>query len=111
MSIVIIEKRATERDIEKASEEYGQYVKIVADIESGITAIGGVWHADAERKLIEDGSDQESLWGGGIDLVSKKIDYSALINIRPTQENDSMEILDKEIKNKFRKIVTDKFGL
>jgi len=111
MSIVVIDKEVGKEDIKKASEEYVLYIKIVVDIESRIIAIGGQWHADAENILIENGSTQKSLWGGGIDLSSKEIDYNALINIRPQQGNDSMEILDKEIKRKFEKIVKEKFGI
>jgi hypothetical protein len=111
MTVVVVENKVTKDDIEKASEEYGEYIKIVIDVKTGLTAIGGEWHADGERKLLESGSKQENIWGGGIDIKTKKIDFNALINIRSDQENDSMEILDLSIKTVFTKIVKEKFGI
>jgi hypothetical protein len=109
MSIVTVNDKVKDKDLKKASEEYGQYIKIVVDIDSGLIAIGGMWHADAEKILLKNGSRQENLWGGGIDMESKQIDYTALINIRPRQDNPSMEITDKDIRKRFLEIVKQKF--
>lgn len=38
-------------------------VKLVADVERGVAAIGGELHADAEAVLLQDGSRQADLWG------------------------------------------------
>lgn len=111
MSAVVIKNEATENDIKKASEEYGNYIKIAVDIKTKMVVIGGQWHADGEKELLKLGSKQENIWGGGIDIKTKKIDYNALINIRPHQKNDSMEILDKKKKNKFEIIVKEKFSI
>ena len=99
--IIILEKKATKEEIKKASEEFKTYIKIVADVEKEVVAIGGKFHADAEKVLLENGSEQKNLWGGGIDLTSGKIDMQAIINIRPGVGNDSMEILDPEIRRLF----------
>ncbi len=111
MSVVIIKDRVTQKDIRKASEEYGVYIKVVVDIEKNLLAAGGEWHADAEKILVEKGSKQKNLWGGGIDLNAKNIETVALINLRPNQGNNSQEILDAEIREKFLKIVKEKFRL
>ena len=50
---------------ELAKEFYVEMVKGVADIERGIIALGGEWHADANQVLIEDDSKQNNLWGKG----------------------------------------------
>ena len=102
--IIIVNKSATSNEIEKAKEEFGDYIKIVVDIEKEIAAIGGKFHTDAEKLLIENGSAQKNLWGGGFDISTKKIDTQAIINIRPSQGNDSMEILDPNIRTNFLKI-------
>lgn len=102
--IIILEKKATEEDLKKASEEFGDYIKIVADIEKEIIAIGGKLHSDAERLLLEAGSNQKNLWGGGLDLANKELDTQAMINIRPLEKNDNMEILDIKVRDKFLKI-------
>lgn len=102
--VLYLERKATKEDIRNASQEFGDYIKIVVDIERGVIAIGGKLHADAEKILIRTGSPQRNLWGGGLDLNSKKIDTQAIINLRPRQGNDSMEILDPEIRKKFIEI-------
>jgi len=103
--IVYLEKPATKEEIKKASEEFGDYIKIVLDIRKEVAVIGGKLHADGEKVLIEKGSTQKDIWGGGFDLATGLIDSQAIINIRPQDENDSMEILDPEIRKKFLDIV------
>jgi hypothetical protein len=76
-------------------------VKYVADVDKGIIAIGGELHADAEAVLIEAGSRQSDLWGAnyypGLG-PGDCIEYTSLINIRPSQGNRSMVIEDGEIR-------------
>lgn len=110
MGVVIIKSKVRLQDLEIAKQDYGDYIKIVLDIKSRVMAIGGEWHADAERQLLETGSLQSNLWGGGIDLVSKSIDFNSLINIRPGF-NNSQEILDAKIRSIFEQIVKEKFIL
>lgn len=111
MAIVIVGDKVNDDDLNKAQEEYGDFVKIVVDVKTGVMAIGGEWHADAEKKLLEGGSQQDNLWGGSIDLQTNKIETIALINIRSRLDNDSQEILDKKIKNQFIKVIKQKFNL
>lgn len=111
MSVVVIKNKVTAKDLEIASQDYGEYIKVVVDIETRILAAGGEWHADGERLLLESGSKQDNLWGGGVDLKRKIIETTALINIKPRQNNNSQEILDLKIKEKFARIVKDKFGI
>lgn len=109
MSVILVRESVTEEDLKKASEDYLDYVKVVIDIENEKMAIGGEWHADAEKILLENGSRQDNIWGGGIDLKNKKVETIALINIRPRLRNDSQEILDQKIKGKFVEILKRKF--
>jgi hypothetical protein len=76
-------------------------VKYVADVERGIIAVGGELHSDAEAVLLEEGSRQPDLWGANYSpgLGERDcIEYTALINIRPSQGNRSMVIEDGEIR-------------
>lgn len=102
--VVYLHKKAAKEDIMNASEEFGDYIKICVDIERKVMAIGGELHADAEDFLINKGSRQYDIWGGGYDINTKRIDTQAIINLRPRQGNDSMEILDPEIRIKFIKL-------
>ncbi|MBI2021377.1 hypothetical protein HYS93_00655 [Candidatus Daviesbacteria bacterium] len=105
MATLIITKKATKDQIKKMSYEYGSYIKVVVDIEKSILAGGAAMHYDEERLLLEYGSKQQNLWGGGIDLDTGSIDYNSMINLRPNQNNPSREIVSLEIREKFDKIV------
>jgi hypothetical protein len=83
-------------------------IKAVVDIEKSIIAIDAELHADLESALLDQGSVQENLWGINLYLEKTRndwIDYVALINIRPSMENRSMEIQDFEIREKIANIV------
>jgi len=101
--IIILSKKATPQDLKKASEDYKTYIKITVDIDKEIVAVGGEYHADAEKILLEKGSLQNNIWGGGVDLILKRFETNAMINLR-TSQNSSTEILDEKIREKFLKI-------
>jgi hypothetical protein len=109
MAILLIKKKPTNKEIKTMTEEYSSYIKLVADVNKNILYGGSRLHADIEKILIENNSLQKDIWGGGIDLETKKIECTAVANIRPNLGNSSMEILDAEIRKKFIKIVKDFF--
>lgn len=111
MATVFVKRKVTGDDLKISQEEYGRYVKIVVDVNNDMMVIGGEWHADGEKILLEKGADKDSIWGGGIDLDTKNIETIALINLRPNLENNSQEILDKDIREKFIKIVKERFDV
>ena len=88
--------------VEKHMTHFKTLTKAVVDIKKGLIALDGELHADLERLLIEDGSLQEDLWGINIYPHRKEepVEYSALINVRPHQNNFSMEIEDHETRKK-----------
>ena len=73
-----------------------------------MVAAGGDLHADAEQMLMVHGSRQEDLWGAnvypGLD-ADNRIEFTALINIRPRQSNLSLEIQDEIIRHKVQAII------
>jgi hypothetical protein len=95
--------------ISKLNQKYGDYIKITADIDKGCLVIGCPLHADGEKILLEKGSKQESVWGGGLSFTSKEIDCSAVLNLRPNQNNPSLEILDPDRREKFINTVKNIF--
>ncbi len=105
--LLVIRKKAQPSQIKKMAEDYGGYIKLVVDVEQGILAGGGERHVDGEQKLLKEGSKQGDLWGVGLDLETKEIDYNSIINLRPNQENPSRDILSEEMRKKFDKIVKD----
>ena len=103
--ILIIEKKATKEEIKKMAADFDGYLKLVVDIEKEILAGGGERHVDAEQKLLAEGSYQKDLWGGGIDLETKEIDYNSIINLRPNQNNPCRDILSADTRKSFVQIV------
>ena len=82
-------------------------VKDVVDLERGIAAVGGELLADAEQRLLEDGSRQEDLWGANYYPGRGEdgcIEFTSLINIRPSQGNRSMEIEDDAVRVRVREL-------
>ncbi len=109
MRIEIITEPITRAEaMEIAKEIYGTVVKGVADIERGIIALGGKWHMDANSKIMESGSNQQSVWGFNLypdKEGEERIEYYALVNIRPAQGNRDMYIKDAMTREKIRSIV------
>ena len=86
-------------------QPFEKMIKFVADIDLMKIAIGGEMHADAELVLLEDGSSQESLWGANIYPEKDKnnwLEYTSLINIRPSLDNFGMEIESETIRQKIQ---------
>jgi hypothetical protein len=99
----------TKKEIDALKKKYGDYVKLTIDIENEKVVAGGELHADGEKILLEKGSDQKDIWGGGINLSDKIIDTTAVLNIRPRLGNNNLEILDPDIRKKFHAIIKKYF--
>lgn len=108
--ILIIRTRATPEQIEQMLEEQKFYIKLAVDIERRILAGGGEMHYFCEQALLEDGSSQKNIWGAGFMPINQKISYDSLINIRPSQGNRVMEILDATIRERIAQIITELLG-
>lgn len=94
----------TKEEIKKLRECFDSYIKTVIDINKKICSAGVDRHFESEKILLEQGSVQSDLWGGGIDIETKIIDCNSFINIRPVDNNQSNEILDQAIRKNFEEI-------
>ena len=83
------------------------YVKVAVDINRGVLAGGGALHADCEAVLLDDGSAQDDIWGADWIPVSQQVRFEALINIRPRQNNFSLTILDRDIRERMERVARD----
>lgn len=93
---------------EAAKKQFGDMVKAVVDVSKEIMAIGGELHADEEALLMDGGSRQEDLWGINLYPESKDadwIEFDAMINIRPSQENRTRDVDNPDLRDKIRRIV------
>ena len=92
-------------EIEKLRDEFDVYIKTVIDIEEKICSAGANRHFESEKILLDSGSGQDNLWGGGIDLETKIIDCNSFINIRPVQKNNSNEIQNEKVRKDFETLM------
>ena len=90
--------------IEKTKELLGVYIKTVIDIKRKVCSAGADRHFKSEKILLNDGSEQANLWGGGIDIETKIIDCNSFINIRPRDNNTSNEIQNEKLRNQFEEL-------
>lgn len=88
----------TKEEIEKLREQFDTYIKTVIDVEQKICSAGMDRHYESEQILLEQGSKQGDIWGGGIDITTSIIDCNSFINIRPQQNNSTNEILDGSLR-------------
>ncbi|MFH1562461.1 MAG: DUF5674 family protein [Nitrospirota bacterium] len=106
-NIVIVRQKATYSEITDMLETLGDYIKIAVDIERQIIAGGGELHADCEEALLNDGSNQKDVWGADWYPKAKKVFFESFINIRPKQNNRSMDIQDPKTRNFVEKIIRE----
>jgi hypothetical protein len=107
--ILFVNNKITVSELKSIAEKrFGDLIKVVVDIESGVMAIGGELHADEEAFLLVRGSRQENLWGMNLypdKPLEEMIEFDSIINIRPSQNNRSRGVESEEIRNKIIEIV------
>lgn len=95
-----------------AQKMYGTLVKGVVDLRKKLLVVDVEMHADAEQFLLENGSQQNDLWG--INLypaefsTDKFIEFDSMINIRPRQQNTSRGVDDEKIRQQIIQLVAEK---
>jgi hypothetical protein len=108
--IHLIRERATSQQLTEMLEALDVYIKLAVDIQRGVLAGGGTLHADCEAILLEDGSQQENIWGADWFPATQQVTFEALINIRPRQNNPAMVILDSEIQKRVQQVARQLLG-
>ena len=110
MAIKIVKDSILKNELkELARERFGDLIKAVVDIEQGIMAIGGEFHADEEVLLSEqEKSKREYMWGvnlypelGGDDFI----EFDSMINLKPQHGNRTRSVEDPDIRAKIIEIV------
>jgi len=94
----------TKEEIEKLNEVYKTYIKTIIDIEQKICSAGMEWHYEGEQLLLQQGSAQSDIWGGGVDLKERIVTYDSLINARSRDGNASNELLDNSLRNRYKEL-------
>ncbi len=104
---MIIKEKISFEELEKLFEDPSTtMLKITVDIEKEILSLGCEWHIDCSEELVEkENSNHKNIWGANLYRKDKKIDFVSLVNIKPIENNRSMEIKDSIIKEKVEKII------
>jgi hypothetical protein len=90
--IRIVRDRATAQQLAEMMQQLENYVRLAVDVGRGVLAGGGALHADCETALLEDGSEQEDVWGADWYPATQEVTFESLINLRPGQADFAMEI-------------------
>lgn len=89
---------------------FGGLVKAIVDIDNRCMVVDAELHADEEYFLLEQGSQQESLWGINIypEIFGSSgwIEFDSMINVRPSWGNRSRGVDDQKTREKIIAIVT-----
>jgi hypothetical protein len=105
--IIVLDRKITPEEFNQAREVYGDYIKTVIDIENGVLAVGGEYHIDCEEVLVNKGSGQENLYGGGYRVSTKEVEYMAMSNYKPALGKTSYEIMDNDIRDTLYKVTKE----
>ena len=112
--IKLIDSKIDRDELKRLVDEgFKDMVKYVVDVKNRRIAIGGELHADEEQLLLENGSEQKDIWGANYYPGKGEtgcIEYTSLINIRPSQGNNSMEIANEDLREKIKEITFDLIG-
>lgn len=109
--MIILQHKITKAELSHCPGAYFfDIVKGVVDVDRNILAIDAEMHADLESLLLENGSEQSSLWGINLSIdpeCEEFVIFDSLINIRPWDGNRSRSISDPVLRDRIRKVVAE----
>jgi hypothetical protein len=108
--IHLLRELTTPAQIREMLLENDKMIKIVVDIRRRVLSGGGEMHSDCESVLLEDGSEQDDLWGANWYPAEQRIEFESLINIRPRLGNRNVTIQDENIRTQVESITREMLG-
>ena len=108
--IYILHEKPTSEQLIEMLKEYETMIKIVVDLRRHILAGGSEMHFDCEQVLLDDGSEQDDLWGANWFPADQEIVFESLINIRPRLGNRGILIQNEELRRQVEAITLDILG-
>ena len=104
----ILEEKIKKSDLASSECIYdGPMVKAVVDIGKSLVAVDAELHADLEKMLLNNGSEQDDLWGINLwyEDEDEFIEYDSMINVRPRQNNRSRDVEDEGKRREIVRVV------
>jgi len=108
--IHLLKEKATPLQIREMLERYENMIKIVVDIRRRFLAGGGEMHSDCESVLLDNGSENDDLWGANWYPDDQRIEFESLINIRPRLGNRSILIQDENLRRQIEGVTNEILG-
>ena len=108
--IYLLKEKTTPTQVQEMLKEYEGLIKIVVDIRRRILSGGGEMHADCESVLLDDGSEQDDLWGANWYPAEQRIEFESLINIRPRLGNRNILIQDENLRKQVESVTREILG-
>jgi len=108
--IRLLKEKATSEQTQEMLQSYESMIKIVVDIRRRFLAGGGEMHADCESALLDEGSEQDDLWGANWYPHEQRIEFESLINIRPRLGNRSIVIQDENLRRQVEAVTQEILG-
>ena len=108
--IYVLKTPAAPGQIQEMLQEYETMIKIVVDIRKRFLSGGGEMHADCESVLLENNCAQDDLWGANWYAGEQRIEFEALINIKPRMGNRNIVIQDQKIRDQVEAITREILG-
>ncbi len=92
-----------------AAGMFGSLVKAVVDVDDGTMVVDVEMHTDAEVMLLDSGARPRALWGINLHPAAfgtpEFIEFDSMVNIRPSQGNNSRDVEDAETRARIVEIV------
>jgi hypothetical protein len=108
--IHLLKEKITSSQIQEMLQEYKDMIKIVVDVRKRILSGGGEMHSDCESTLLEDGSEQDDLWGANWYPNEQRIEFESLINIRPRLGNRNIVLQDENLRKQVESVTREILG-
>jgi hypothetical protein len=108
--IHLFKQPASSEQIQEMLQQYEGMIKIVVDIRRRFLAGGGEMHADCEARLLDNGSEQDDLWGANWYPDEQRIEFESLINIRPRLGNRNIVIQDENLRKQVEAVTREILG-
>jgi hypothetical protein len=108
--ILLLHQKAVPQQVQDMLEQYEEMIKIVVDIRRRVLSGGGEMHADCESVLLDDGSEQDDLWGANWYPSEQRIEFESLINIRPRLGNRGILIQDENLRRQVEEVTLEILG-
>ncbi len=109
VSKIVKQKLSHEELATITKENYGDMMKVVVDIEKGICAVGGEFHAEGKKLLMEkEGCEAKNLYGARLypwQSPENRLDYTSQINPRPEEGRNNATIEDKDLRKTIKAVI------